>query len=258
MNIQTPETTPTTAIADAYWRDGFVFGQVLGPEEAFAIRTELERIEHAYPSPRHPLVTYLRANGNVVVRTLDQLARHPAVLDAVSAVLGPNLLCWGAEVFAKEAHSDRFVGWHQDITYWGLGETDNEVTAWIAPSPSTIESGCVRFVAGSHRRSIVPHRDTSHEGAMLSRGQEIAVDVDEAEATPVILQPGQMSLHHGRMFHASDPNRSDDRRIGIAIRYLRPDVDPEGRRDDYAMLVGVRIRMVTIAMWPGPPTISIP
>jgi len=40
----------------------------------------------------------------------------------------------------------------------------------------------------------------------------------------VILKAGQMSLHHGHMFHSSGTNRSDDRRIGLAIRYITPDM----------------------------------
>jgi ectoine hydroxylase-related dioxygenase (phytanoyl-CoA dioxygenase family) len=118
-----------------------------------------------------------------------------------------------------------------------MGETDDQLTAWIALSPATPQSGCMKFVAGSHNNRIVEHRDTFHEDNLLSRGQEIAVDVDEATATNIVLEPGQMSLHHGRMFHASGPNSSDDRRIGCAIRYVTPDVKQLVAERDYAMLV---------------------
>ena len=88
------------------------------------------------------------------------------------------------------------------------------MTAWVALSPATIESGCMRFVAGSHKQPIVPHFDTHAEQNLLTRGQEIEVEVEEADATDVVLRPGQVSLHHGHLFHASNPNDSDDRRIG--------------------------------------------
>ena len=55
---------------------------------------------------------------------------------------------------------------------------------------------------------------------MLTRGQEISVEVDEHNTINVELRPGEMSLHHGRMFHASHANGSDSRRIGLAIRYI--------------------------------------
>ncbi|MGI9413187.1 MAG: phytanoyl-CoA dioxygenase family protein, partial [Hyphomicrobiales bacterium] len=144
---------------------------------------------------------------------------------------------WSAEFFIKEPETDAIITWHQDLTYWGLGETDEEVTAWLALSDVTPESGCMRFVPGSHKNRIVPHEDTFADNNLLSRGQEIAVDVDEDAAVDVVLKPGQLSLHHGRMFHASGPNRSDDRRIGVAIRYITPAVEQHVSPHDYAMLV---------------------
>ncbi len=52
----------------------------------------------------------------------------------------------------------------------------------------------------------------------------MAVDVNEAEAINVVLEPGEMSLHHGKVFHGSHANTSADRRIGLAIRYISPDM----------------------------------
>jgi len=95
----------------------------------------------------------------------------------------------------------------------------------------------MRFIPGSHHQAIVPHRDTFGPDNLLSRGQEVAVEVDEETAVDVVLQPGQMSLHHGRMFHASGPNRSADRRIGAVVRYVTPAVRQEVGARDYAMLV---------------------
>ena len=93
----------------------------------------------------------------------------------------------------------------------------------------------MKFVPGSHRECLAPHRDTFAPDNLLSRGQEIAVEVDEDDAIIAELAPGQMSLHHGRMFHSSGPNVTGDRRIGFVMRFIRPDT-PAVRRD-YAMLV---------------------
>ena len=46
-----------------------------------------------------------------------------------------------------------------------------------------------------------------------------------------------MSLHHGRLFHASGPNTTGDRRIGLVMCYIRPDTPSTGAQKDYAMLV---------------------
>ena len=66
----------------------------------------------------------------------------------------------------------------------------------------------------------VEHKDTYDQDNLLTRGQAVAVEVDESQAVDAALQSGQMSIHHGRVFHASHPNRSNYRRIGLAIRYI--------------------------------------
>ena len=191
---------------------------------------------------------YLRMNSHLTMDVSLNAARDPRILDVVESILGPDILMWSCEYFIKEANSPKIVSWHQDLTYWGMDGSDHEVTAWVALSPATSASGCMKFVAGSHKESLVPHTDTFADDNLLSRGQEIAVEVDEEDATIAALRPGQMSLHHGRMFHASGPNTTDDRRIGFVMRFIRPDTPAIGR--DYAMLmrgrdkIGNRINIV--------------
>ena len=222
----------------AYDRDGFAFPiDVMTADDAERLRNGIETLEREAQGLPRPITQYLRLNTQIVIPAVYRMIRHPAVVAAVQKVLGDDLLCWGAELFIKEPGTDKVVSWHQDLTYWGLGQSDGEVTAWIALSPATPASGCMRFVAGSHRNAIVPHRDTYAAENLLSRGQEIAVAVDEDAATDVVLQPGQMSLHHGRMFHASGPNRSVDRRIGLAFRYITPDLKQQNGDRDFAVPV---------------------
>ena len=178
-----------------------------------------------------------RANAQLLLPFVYQVGTAPALLDAVESVLGPDLLLWSAEFFIKPPRSDKIVSWHQDLTYWGLGETDEEITAWVALSDVRVESGCMRFLPGSHRQRILPHRDTFDESNLLSRGQQVDVDVNEDEAVDVLLEPGQVSLHHGRIFHASGPNQSDHDRIGLVFRFLTPKVRQLVAQRDYAMLV---------------------
>ena len=75
-------------------------------------------------------------------------------------------------------------------------------------------------IPGTHTMDQVPHRDTFDRHNLLTRGQEVAVEVDEAQQVPLVLRPGEMSLHHVRLVHGSAPNPSGDRRIGFAIRYI--------------------------------------
>ena len=207
-------------------------------QEARALRDRVEALEQEYPSAPggRDLNQYFRANGHVVLPLLAEIARTPEILDAVAAILGDDLLVWSVELFIKEAGTSKVVSWHQDITYWGMGETDEELTAWIALSDVSVEAGCMRFIPGSHKNAIVAHQDTFDADNLLSRGQEIS-GIDESQAVFGALKPGEMSFHHGRTFHASGPNGSADRRIGVAVRYVTPHVKPVDGPADYAMLV---------------------
>ncbi len=229
------KTLSPAAVAQ-YRRDGFYFPlRVLSSEEAAGYRARLEALERARGGP---LGGELRHKGHLLFTWLDELIRHPRILDAVEDLLGPNLLCWSSSFFIKEARDPAFVSWHQDSTYWGLSEPD-VVTAWVAFSESSIASGAMRMVAGTHTEQVA-HRDTFAPDNLLSRGQEVMVEVDEARAVDVVLHPGEMSLHHVRMFHGSPPNRSADRRIGYAIRYIPTHVRQiAGPRDTATLVRGV-------------------
>ena len=106
-----------------------------------------------------------------------------------------------------------------------MGMTSNNfVTPWIALSPSNRETGCMSMIPGSHRNSIVEHDDTFGKDNILTRGQ-VVKDVDESKAVDLIMRPGQMSLHHGEIVHGSQPNQSNQRRVGFALQsYMSNDV----------------------------------
>ena len=206
-----------------YERQGYFFPvPVLGADAAAGFRSELEQIESKYKDNAE-LRKLAIGQSNSLIPFVDDITRSEQVLKPVTEILGPDVLVWNASFFIKEPHTEDFISWHQDLTYWGLTDS-HEVTAWIALTHSTVESGCVKFVPGSHTGSIVEHRDTFDENNLLSRGQELAVEVDEDEAVNVVLKPGEMSLHHGQVYHGSNKNQSGDRRIGLAIRYITPDM----------------------------------
>jgi len=200
--------------------------------EAAALRGKLESHERQHGRLKGPM----RHKTHLLFTWLDGLIRHPGILDAVEDLLGPNLLVWGSSFFTKEAHDPSYVSWHQDSTYWGLDPADI-VTAWIAFSDSTAENGAMRVIPGSHKLDQLAHRDTFAEGNLLSRGQEIAVEVEESRAEMLELRAGEMSLHHVRLIHGSDPNPSDKRRIGFAVRYLPTHVRQIVGTHDSATLV---------------------
>jgi len=206
--------------------------RVMSVEQATALRAQLEAHEAIYGKLRGPL----RHKSHLLFTWLDALIREPAILDAVESLIGPNILAWGSSFFVKEQQDSSYVSWHQDSTYWGLDPADI-VTAWVALSESTEENGAMRVIPGTHKLDQVPHRDTFAAGNLLSRGQEIEVDVDAAQAQTLVLRPGEMSLHHVRLIHGSEPNPSNKRRIGFAIRYLPTHVRQVVGTHDSAMLV---------------------
>ena len=227
----------TRRLSDAdvarYRRDGILFPvDVMPPAEAQEMLQRLQAVERAQGGR---LSGRNNQKPHLLHPWMDQLVRHPAILDAVEDVLGPNLFCWGSQFFAKDAGDTAYVSWHQDGTYWGLSSPD-VVTAWVALTPSIPENGCMRVVPGTQLRQVA-HEDTFAQSNLLSRGQEIAVKVDEAKVVDVVLQPGQMSLHHVLIFHGSEPNQSDIRRVGFAIRYVPTHVSQTSGIRESALLV---------------------
>ena len=237
----------TEAMAQ-YHRDGFYFPvPALSAAEAHDYRDRLEAHERANGGP---LAGGMRHKVHLLFTWANELARHPAILDAVEDVIGPDILCWSTNFFIKEAHSPSFVSWHQDATYWGLSTSD-VVTAWVAFADVPVESGAMKFWPGSHTRNQLEHRDTFHQDNLLTRGQEIAVEVPENQGVDVPLKAGEMSLHHVLLVHGSGPNATGNRRIGLAIRYIPPHVRQLKVRDS-AMLVRGRDTHGNFDLEPAP------
>ncbi len=227
----------TGSQVEAFRRDGYLF-----PVPAFSA-------DHV-GACRQRLDAIMAAEGGVLTRRTNQkphllfpwladMIRDPAIVDAVEDILGPDLLVWGSGFFHKPAHDPAFVSWHQDSTYWGLSSPD-VVTAWVAFTPSTPLSGCMQVAPGTHLADQMAHRDTFAAANLLTRGQEIAVDIDRSQAVDVVLQPGEMSLHHVRLAHGSEPNRADHPRTGYPIRYIPTHVrQVVGERDSATLVRGV-------------------
>jgi non-haem Fe2+, alpha-ketoglutarate-dependent halogenase len=206
--------------------------RVLTAAEAGELRRKLE----TYEASGGAIQGAVRHKPHLLFTWLNELIRHPRILDAVQDIIGPDILCWGTSFFIKERRNPGYVSWHQDSTYWGL-EPPDIITAWVAFTDSNATNGAMRIIPGTHKLDQAPHRDTFAADNLLSRGQEIMVDVDEREAAMLELAAGEMSLHHVRLIHGSDPNPSDDRRIGFAIRYVPTYVRQVAGSHDSATLV---------------------
>ena len=227
----------TTKDAQIYRQQGFLSGQShLDQKEAAALRDACIRtcgIEINDPARRQasnrvkPYLLYTWAAG---------LVRHPAILDSVETLIGPDIMVFHTTVWFKEPNTAKSVPWHQDATYFGLAPFEH-VTAWVALTPSTAEMGCVRILPGSHEQGQRLHADNPHPNLMLSRGQTIAAEVDESNAVNLIMAPGDVSFHHTLAMHQSGPNTSDAPRIGVGVSYIPAHVRHVGETRLSATLV---------------------
>ena len=218
---------------EKFRREGWLAPLRVAPrEDAEGWRRQLEAFEAEHGGP---LKGAVRFKSHLLFKWLAELIRSPAVLDPVEDLIGPNILAWSTDWWIKEARSPSFVSWHQDSQYWGL-DTTKLVTVWVALSPSTVESGCMRVLPGSHLGPDLPHVETFHDDNMLTRGQTIE-GIDESQTVNLELDTGEASIFAFRIAHASHPNTSDDRRIGMAIRYIPPDARQTRSEHDSATLV---------------------
>lgn len=188
---------------------------VLSAAEAAAARAKLEAHEATLG---HPLDRSERSKCHLLFRWVDDIMRNDGLLDAIEDLIGPNILCWNTIFWIKEAQTPSYVGWHQDLTYWGL-DNDELVSVWVALSAATEASGCMSVLPGSHRE-LLDHDETWHKDNLLTRGQELKIDVREREVLAMPLEPGQASFHNVRSAHGSGPNTTDDRRIGLSMHFM--------------------------------------
>ena len=223
------------ALAARYERDGYLSPiRVLAPEEAEDCWRRMQSLRRERPEDAAAAFSF---NPHYLLPWLYDLARRPRILDVVERVLGPDLLVWSTGFFNKMPHDPSYVSWHQDSTYWGL-EPPDVVSAWVAFTPSRRANGCMRVAPGTHTLGQIAHVDGFAAENLLSRGQEVRVDVDESEAVDVELAPGEMSLHHVRIVHGSNPNPTDVPRIGFVVRYVAAHCRQIGGRVPAALVRG--------------------
>jgi len=197
-----------------YKDEGFVSPiNIFSKEKAKEIRNEIELIENKMPGELEKSGRY---NAHLISPVLDEVTHNSKILDAVQSLIGENILVCGTTLFIKNPNEQGFVSYHQDAKYIGL-EPHNWVTAWVAITDSNEKNGCMRMWSGSHKDKLKKHDEKFNEGNLLTRGQTVE-NVPKEKTTPLILEAGQMSLHHPTVVHGSELNKSNDRRIGFVIQ----------------------------------------
>lgn len=207
---------------EAYEREGYLTGlRAVDSEQAVRYQQQYDLLERQLGRDQ--------CQTGLLDRHYDQsfiweIAVQPAILDVVESLIGPDILLLATHFFCKYGPSDKFVAWHQDVTYWGL-EPAISITAWYALDDSDRGNGCMRAIPGTHRSDIVEHEKSGSGKNLLSADQEIKVSPAlEQQAVDLELKAGEFSLHDGKVIHGSEPNRSSRRRSGLTLRYIPPSV----------------------------------
>ncbi len=202
---------------NTYKTDGFISGlRIADAAEAARYRQLFDELEAREGREK--------CQVGLIDRHFDQqfiyeLATHPKIVDCIEALVGPNVMLLATHFFCKYEQEEKFVAWHQDVTYWGL-EPPFALTAWYAIDDSDCENGCMRVIPGTHRDGIREHGKSQTQGNLLSINQEVPItEEEEQRAVDLVLKAGEISIHDGALIHGSLPNRSTRRRCGLTIRY---------------------------------------
>ena len=209
----------------SYQDQGYVIPEFrLGNNEVTKLRESVNELISNNPDtrPEHLVNAHIaqpNAEGVSGVEEILELARHPGILDQVESVIGPDIVLWGCQLFCKPAGDGMEVPWHQDGQYWPIRPLAT-CTVWLAIDDSVISNGCLRVIPGSHRnKEVFSHHTDTRERLTLTQ----AVDDEHLMQSPPVdieLLAGQMSLHDVYLIHGSNENTSENRRAGIAIRYM--------------------------------------
>ena len=217
-----------------YREDGFLGPvPVLTPDEVRTFRAGLEDFERRngkrldFPE---------RSKTYLLFDWADAIVHHPAVLDAVEDLIGPDILCYHLTMHIKEPDTDAIIIWHQDDDYFHLSPAEH-VTAWVALSDATEAAGCMRMVPGAFKEGLLPHIEDPQPNHLIRRGKGIFGRFEDDAGVLVPVPAGSMSLHHTHTPHCSGPNRSGDRRIGVGISYIPAHVRPLTQPVSSALLV---------------------
>lgn len=243
---------------DTFAADGFIGrARVLTSTHAGEARQHLETFIRSYgDSPQFADWCYFKSH--IILPWVVHLATAPGVVDAVTRILGPDVMLWNSFIPVKAPGSDGHFAWHQDSTYWHLIPVDRLVTVWVALSDVTQDNGGMSFLPRSHLDGQLPHEMTNDNKSMLRRRQRVHNTIDECDAVSVDLCPGEASIHHPFTLHGSAGNRTDDWRLAVSLNFVSADVVPKPGYTESALHVAGEDRNSAFERDPVPTDVMSP
>lgn len=220
-----------------YKEHGYIAGiRMLDDEQVEVLRAELSQLTdpsheanhlfyefHSNESP-DPATTLFHALGAWrITPAFHDLLWNPAFTVPASQLLEGPVRFWHDQLFCKPAHHGGVVAWHQDYSYWTRTTPMAHLSCWIGLDDSTRENGCVHYVPGSHRWSLLPITGLAGDMEAI---HSVLNDEQRAAFKPVAieLKKGEASFHHPLMIHGSYENRTDGPRRATVINVFRDGV----------------------------------
>jgi ectoine hydroxylase-related dioxygenase (phytanoyl-CoA dioxygenase family) len=154
-------------------------------------------------------------------------ACNAKIVECIAALLGQNLKLYQDQLFMKPPRVGSRQKYHQDQPLGFYLDPPQLVTCWAAMDDSTLANGCLRVIPGTHKCGEIPREKWQEY-------ERRAIEGRLTEEVPLVMKAGDCSFHHGFLLHASEVNRSDQRRRGYAthyvpaeVRYVGPEPRPE-------------------------------
>ena len=147
------------------------------------------------------------------VRPLDF---HARVAGAAAELLGvERIRLWHDQALYKEP-GGRETDAHQDHPYWPI-EEPLTITAWIPFEGSTLESGAMGYVPGSHRSGL-----REFVNIFWGEPDDLLARPELAGSEPAFVEvpAGSIAYHHGLTAHLARPNRSAHARAVHTVIYF--------------------------------------
>lgn len=215
----------TAAEVAAYRRDGFLVPQYRLPPALLQrlVALTAQVVQDNPGAIDQPLLgVHIPGSGTQKLKVphgFADVATHPAILDMVEQLIGPDLILWGSVLFYKRAQQGPVTPWHRDATAYPI-EPLATTSVWIAVTDSTRANGCLRFIPGSHAAREAGTHDRTHRPGDYFAGTLDAREFDASRAVDVELQAGQMVVFDVFAVHGARANNGTQARGGYSLRFM--------------------------------------
>jgi hypothetical protein len=156
-----------------------------------------QRIEQLYASDK-------------VSPALARLGTSSAIIDVIDELMEPDqdIMAFHSKTLMRAGDAGSRFPWHQDFGYWHYThKRPVQINCAIAIEAQTVESGCLKYVEGSHKRGMAEH--VRLDKTVVSSFPICLTDrLDAYDAVPVEYEPGDGIFFGPLVIHGSDVNRT--------------------------------------------------